>query len=146
MRILRRTRRLHEAPRGGMGLGCVRTACGLQSPDARRFPVVHDKGVVVKLRDAGVELAQKLEHEGLVGLPLPLVVPAVLAARVELVIRRAKLANLVVESLRSRVVVDYRDARSSLTVVELVLLRWTGKEVERDLESLHHCTFLLFNG
>lgn len=121
MRLLQRTRRLHEAPRGGMGLGCVRTACGLQSPDARHFLVVHDKGAVVKLRDAGVELAQKLEHEGFVGLFLPLVEPAGLVVRVELVIRRAKLANLIAESLQGFIVVDRGDAGPDLAVDKLVL-------------------------
>lgn len=48
----------------------------LQRLDARRFLVVHDEGAVVRLCDAGVELAQQPEHAGLVGLFLLLVEPA----------------------------------------------------------------------
>lgn len=79
----------------------VAPACRLQSLDARRFLVVHDKGPVIKLRDAGVELAQELEHEGLVGLLLLLVEPAGLIVRVKLVVGRMQFANLVVRACRA---------------------------------------------
>ena len=108
----------------------VEPSVRLQRLDARRLLVVHDEGTVVQLRDAGVELAQELEHERLVGLLLLLVEPAGLVVRVELVIGRIQLANLIVESLQSHVVVDHGDARSSPTVDELALPQWTGKEIE----------------
>ena len=74
-------------------LADFRVACSLQRLDARRLPVVHDEGAVVQLRDAGVELAQEIEHEGLVGLLLLLVEPAGLVVRVELVVGIAQLVN-----------------------------------------------------
>lgn len=78
------------------GLGDTRLVRRLQRLDARRLPVVHDEGAVVQLRDAGVELAQELEDEGLVGLLLLLVEPAALVVRVKLVVGRIQFANLVV--------------------------------------------------
>lgn len=75
------------------GLGDTRLVLRLQCLDARRLLVVHDEGAVVQLRDAGVELAQELEHEGLVGLLLLLAEPAGLVVRVELEIGVVQLVN-----------------------------------------------------
>ena len=68
-----------KRPAASTAPGDVRETRSLQSLDARCFLVVHDEGAVVQLRDAGVELAQELEHEGLVGLLPLLVEPAGLA-------------------------------------------------------------------
>lgn len=92
--------------------------------------VVHDEGTVVQLCDAGVELAQQLEHARLVGLSLLLVESARQIMRVELVARRVRLANLVVEGLQSLVIVNRGNAGSELAVDELVLPQRAGKEVE----------------
>ena len=102
----------------------------LQCFDARRFLVVHDEGAVVQLCDAGIELTQQLEHAGLVGLFLLLVEPARLIVRVELVVRRVKLANLVVKDLQGLIVVDYGDAGLDLAVDKFVLPQRAGQKVE----------------
>lgn len=83
-------------------------ACRLQSLDARRLLVVHDEGAVVQLRDAGVESAQKLEHEGLVALLLLLVEPASLVMRVELAVGVVQFADFAIQRRDCRVLVNQR--------------------------------------
>ena len=78
----------------------------LQRLDARRFPVIHDEGAAVQLRDAGVKLAQEFEHAGLVGFLFLFVEPAGLVVRVELVIGIEQLANLPIQRSHGWVLMD----------------------------------------
>lgn len=129
-------------PKWDAGPGVALLARRLQRFDAWRLLVVHDEGAVVQLCDAGVELAQQLEHARLVGLLFLLVEPAGQVMRVKLVIRIEQFADFSIQRSHDRVLVNQRqdigrDASSLLAGPDGAM-----QELVHDLDSDHYFSFL----